>query len=152
MTMGLTARTIGFYLGAAALLAGQAVGAAERVAGPVDHVRDADTIVVQGVPVRFNGVDAAERGTRRGQEARDWMLDAVRGREVRCDLNGERTHDRWVGTCFIEVDGDWTDLGGLVIAAGLALDCPRYSGGRYARLETARARLVQSRASYCYPR
>ncbi len=150
--MGSTATMIGFYLVAACLPIGAAVVAAERVSGPVDHVRDADTIIVQGVPVRFNGVDGAERGTRRGEAARDWMLDAVRGREVRCELNGERTHDRWVGVCFIEVDGAWTDLGGLVIAAGLALDCPRYSDGRYAALETARARLVQSRASYCYPR
>lgn len=152
MKMGSAARIIGFCLVAACLPIGAAVAAAERVFGPVDHVRDADTIVVQGVPVRFNGVDAAERGTRRGEAARNWMLDVVRGREVLCELNGERSHDRWVGICFIEVDGAWTDLGGLVIAAGLALDCPRYSDGRYAALETARARLVQSRASYCYPR
>jgi endonuclease YncB( thermonuclease family) len=143
---------IGFCLVAAGLPVAGPVAAAERIAGPVDHVRDGDTIVVQGVPVRFNGVDAAEGGTRRGEAARAWMVDAVRGRDVSCELNGERSHDRWIGICFIEVDGEWTDLGGLVIAAGLALDCPRYSGGRYAALETARARLVQSRASYCYPR
>lgn len=76
------------------LLVGEAV-AGDRVLGPVDRVRDENTNIVAGVPVRFNGLDAAEGGTRRSQDARDWMVQAVRGRDVLCELNGERTHDRW---------------------------------------------------------
>ena len=53
MTMGSTARMIGFCLAAAGLPMANAVAAAERVFGPVDHVRDGDTIVVQGVAVRL---------------------------------------------------------------------------------------------------
>ncbi len=109
------------------------------------QVRDADTIVVNGTPVRLNGVDAPELGTRAGQDSRRWMVNFLKGKHVTCDLNGERTHDRWVGVCFAEGE----DIGAAVIAAGYALDCARYSGGRYAHLETPAAKSRLTRARYC---
>ncbi|WP_254055678.1 thermonuclease family protein [Ruegeria sp. EL01] len=109
------------------------------------HVRDADTIVVDGTPVRLNGVDAPELDTRSGQDAKRWMVNFLRGKSVSCDLNGERTHDRWVGVCY--ADGE--DVGAAVIAAGHALDCRRYSGGRYRHLETPAAKSRLKRAKYC---
>ncbi len=109
------------------------------------HVRDADTIVVNGTPVRLNGVDAPELGTRSGQDAKRWMVNYLRGKSISCDLSGERTYDRWVGVCF--ADGE--DVGAAVIAAGHALDCARYSGGRYRHLETPAAKSRLRRASYC---
>ena len=108
-------------------------------------VRDADTIVVSGTPVRLNGVDAPEIGTRAGRDARRWMVNFLSGRSIECDLNGERTYDRWVGVCY--ADGE--DIGAALIAAGHALDCRRYSGGRYAHLETPAARSRLRRANYC---
>ncbi|WP_170545316.1 thermonuclease family protein [Ruegeria arenilitoris] len=109
------------------------------------HVRDADTIVVDGTPVRLNGVDAPELDTRSGQDAKRWMVNYLRGKSISCELNGERTYDRWVGVCF--ADGE--DVGAAVIAAGHALDCSRYSGGRYKNLETRSARSRLKRAKYC---
>ena len=109
------------------------------------QVRDADTIVVSGTPVRLNGVDAPELGTRAGRDARRWMVNYLSGRSIECDLNGERTHDRWVGVCY--ADGE--DIGAALIAAGHALDCRRYSDGRYAHLETPAARSRLRRAGYC---
>lgn len=109
------------------------------------QVRDADTIVVSGTPVRLNGVDAPELGTRAGQDAKRWMVNYLRGKEISCDLNGERTHDRWVGVCY--ADGE--DIGAAVIRAGHALDCRRYSGGRYRKFETAAAKSRIRRAKYC---
>ncbi|MEL6465675.1 MAG: thermonuclease family protein [Pseudomonadota bacterium] len=109
------------------------------------QIRDADTIVVSGTPVRLNGVDAPELGTSAGRDARRWMVNYLSGRSVECDLNGERTHDRWVGVCY--ADGE--DIGAALIAAGHALDCRRYSGGRYAHLETPAARSRLRRARYC---
>ncbi len=38
------------------------------------NVRDADTIVVDGTPVRLNGIDAPELSTRAGQDGRRWMV------------------------------------------------------------------------------
>lgn len=109
------------------------------------HIRDADTIVVDGTPVRLNGVDAPELGTQSGQAAKRWMVSYLRGKEIACELNGDRTRDRYVGVCF----ADGQDIGAAVIAAGHALDCARYSGGRYRRLETPAARSRLKRARYC---
>ncbi len=119
---------------------------AERsIEGRVTVVRDVDTIVVAGTPVRLNGVDGPETSTRAGREAKAFMQRLVGGKMVTCALNGDRTYDRWVGTCFI--DGE--DIGALAIANGQALDCPRYSGGRYARYETRAARSRLPRSGYC---
>lgn len=107
------------------------------LSGTVTHVRDGDTIEVDGVPVRLNGVSAPERGERYGAEASAFMERLVMGQEVRCQLNGERSYDRVIGRCFI----DGQDIGAAIIEAGLARDCPRYSGGRY----TAEDRAGQER-------
>lgn len=113
------------------------------------YVRDADTIVVAGTPVRLNGVDAPETSTRYGRAAKTFMERLLRGEEVVCDLNGERTYDRWVGTCFILVNGQWSDIGSIIVANGHALDCRRYSDGRYRSLEPAGARSRLPQANYC---
>ncbi|MDP5217134.1 thermonuclease family protein [Ruegeria sp. 2205SS24-7] len=109
------------------------------------QVRDADTIVWDGVPVRFQGVDAPELNTQPGQSAKRWMVNYLRGKAVSCDLTGEKTYDRYVGVCY----ADGQDIGAAVIAAGYALDCRRYSGGRYARFETPAAKSRLKRARYC---
>jgi len=127
-----------------ALLAAPAL--ADRVLeGRVTVVRDVDTIVVAGTPVRLNGLDGPETSTRVGREARAFMTRLVRGETVTCRLNGERTHDRWVGVCYL----DGQDIGAIAVANGHALDCRRYSGGRYRDLETPAARSRIGRAPYC---
>lgn len=119
--------------------------AVQVIEGRVTVVRDVDTIVVAGAPVRLEGVDGPETSTRSGQDARNFMVRLVRGRTVRCELNGERTYDRWVGVCFL----DGRDIGAVAVAKGKALDCPRYSGGRYSDLETSAARSRLPRSGYC---
>lgn len=108
-------------------------------------VRDADTIVVEGKPVRLQGVDAPELNTRSGKDARRWMVSYLAGKSVECQLTGERSYDRWIGVCFAK----GVDIGGAVISAGHALDCRRYSGGRYRHLETPAAKSRIRRAGYC---
>ena len=133
---------------AVALLLTSTIAEAREVRGTA-YVRDADTVVVAGTPVRLNGVDAPETSNRYGREAKSFMERILRGRTVTCDLNGERTYDRWVGTCFIELEGEFVDIGAIVIANGHALDCRRYSGGRYRALEPAGARSRLPQANYC---
>lgn len=126
------------------LLAGPAL--AERtIEGRVTIVRDVDTIVVSGTPVRLNGVDGPETSTTFGRGARAFMDRLVGGRIVTCRLNGEQTYDRWVGTCYL----DGQDIGAIAVANGQALDCQRYSGGRYRELETRAAQSRIRRADYC---
>jgi micrococcal nuclease len=59
------------------------------------------------------------------------MQQLVLGRELRCELDGERTHDRCVGVCYL----DGADISGVMVRGGVARDCPRYSQGRYAEAE-----------------
>lgn len=134
----------GLILAGLLLVAGPA--SAERVIeGRVTVVRDVDTIVVAGTPVRLNGVDGPETSTRAGREARSFMNRFVGGEMVMCRLNGDRTYDRWVGVCFFEGQ----DIGAVAIANGHALDCRRYSGGRSRHPETPAARSRLTRAGYC---
>ena len=61
------------------------------------------------------------------------MLELVAGKAVCCDLNSERNRDRLIGVCYL----DGQDIGASIIAAGLARDCARFSGGRYNAFNTA---------------
>ncbi|WP_372922528.1 thermonuclease family protein [Roseovarius sp.] len=128
----------------AVLISGPAV-ADRMIEGRVTVVRDVDTIVVAGTPVRLNGLDGPETSTRIGREARAFMVQLVRGKTVSCRLNGDRTYDRWVGVCYL----DGRDIAAIAVANGHALDCRRYSGGRYRDLETSAARSRSQRAGYC---
>ena len=115
------------------------------IEGRVTVVRDVDTIIVAGTPVRLNGVDGPEISTHVGREARTFMARLVQGETVSCVLDGTRTYDRWVGVCYL----DGQDIGAFAIANGFALDCRRYSGGRYRNFETTAARSRIQRAGYC---
>lgn len=121
------------------------LAAEPEASGPVTKVRDGDTIVIGDIPVRFDGVSAPELDEAYGRESRQAMIDLVSGKHIRCELTGERTYDRWVGTCFLP---DGTNLSAAIISMGLARDCPRYSGGRYREFETERSRQL-SYPGYC---
>lgn len=113
--------------------------------GVVTKVRDGDTIEVGKVPIRLNGVSAPEMKEQLGPSSKAFMVELLMGKKVRCELNGQKTHDRFVGICF----HDGKDIGEAVIAAGLALDCPRYSKGRYAKFETQEGRQTIALPGYC---
>lgn len=113
------------------LLAFCSAASAETVTGPAQRVSDGDTLTVQGISIRLNGVDAPEMDEPYGRKSRAAMIDIVDGRTLVCELGGV-SYNRRVGVCFI----DGQDIGAILISQGLALDCPRYSGGRYRHLET----------------
>jgi endonuclease YncB( thermonuclease family) len=99
--------------------------------GQVTHVRDGDTIVVGSMPIRLNGLAAPEGDEPGGAAATQAMLELVQGRTLRCELDGERTHDRCVGVCYLNGE----DIAEVMVREGLARDCPRFSAGRYAEAE-----------------
>jgi endonuclease YncB( thermonuclease family) len=99
---------------------------AETLTGKVTKVRDGDTIEVDGTAIRLQGVAAPERREAGGRAARDFMRRLVDGKPVRCVTTSERSWDRQIGICY----RDGEDIGAEIIRAGLARDCPRFSGGR----------------------
>jgi micrococcal nuclease len=110
------------FLGlAAALLAAPRADAAMcprgTLTGQVTYVRDGDTIEAGGLAIRLNGL-AAPEGDEPGGAA---MHQLVLGRELRCELDGERTHDRCAGVCYL----DGADISDVMVRRGLARDCPR---------------------------
>jgi len=84
--------------------------------GRVTHVRDGDTVVVAGVPIRFANVDCAERGTYAGNQATAAMRRLANGQMLHCELEGRRSYDREVGICRLD---DGRDVGGVMVEMGL---------------------------------
>lgn len=130
-------------------LADSTVETGEVILGRVEVI-DGDTVALtmrgMRVKVRLQGVDAPEFDTRAGRAARTALQRIVGNASLRCVLTGIQSYDREVGVCF---GADGRDIGAAIIGAGFALDCPRYSGGRYAALETQAARRRLSPAPYC---
>ena len=116
-----------------------------NLTGPVDYVYDGDTIKVMGFAIRLQGLDAEELNETNGHAAREVMQQIVAGKTVLCQPDGTTSYKRIVARCFI----DGIDIAIPLIAGGWALDCPRYSGGRYASYEPkdARSHLIQK--GYC---
>ena len=100
--------------------------------GTVSHVRDGDTIEVGPIAIRLQGIAAPEGNEPGGNIATDAMRDLVLGKDVRCDLTGDRSYDRVIGVCFLE---DGRDVGEVMVFQGNARDCYRFSRGRYADAE-----------------
>ncbi len=100
--------------------------------GVVSHVRDGDTIELGPIAIRLEGIAAPEGNEPGGAIAADAMRDLVLGEDLRCDLTGDRSHDRVIGVCFLD---DGRDVGEVMVFQGNARDCYRFSRGRYADAE-----------------
>lgn len=110
------------------------------------RIIDGDTMEISSVKIRLNGIAAPERDEPGGSAATNFMRTLTDDETVRCSLNGAKTYDREVGTCWIRA----IDVGAALIADGKARDCPRYSDGRYAALETPISRSLPL-PEYCRP-
>jgi micrococcal nuclease len=117
-------------------------------------MRDGYTIELDGLPIRLNGLAAPEAGEPGASAATRAMVQLVQGQTLRCDLDGERTHDRCVAICYL----NGRDISAQMVRAGVARDCPRFSGGRYAEGEGQAAadgamiRVAYSLPAYCEAR
>ena len=69
--------------------------------GRVTHVRDGDTIELNGLAIRLSALDCPERGTRGGEHANRLAQQFLNTKAV-CELTGAKTYDRLVGYCSIE--------------------------------------------------
>ena len=119
-----------------ALVAFQAIRPSDQLEDVVGKVIDGDTLYVGSVKIRLEGIAAPELDEPLGPEARDFLTTFAHGKRAECDLTGERSFDREVAVCRI----DRRDLGEVMVEAGLARDCPHFSGGRYEAFEVERSK------------
>ena len=80
--------------------------ALDHVEGKVTRIRDGDTIVVAGVPIRFGSLDCAERDTEEGKRASARISELTAGQTLSCALNGRNSFDRKIGSCSLETGED----------------------------------------------
>lgn len=70
------------------------------LAGKVTHVRDGDTIEVNGIPIRLSALNCPEKGTQKGDYATR-LAKQFYGSQAICELTGAKTYGRLVGYCSI---------------------------------------------------
>ena len=103
------------------------------LAGPARPI-DGDTLALGPTRIRLWGIDAPEADTPLGRQATRLMWELLTQGPVRCLDTGGRAHDRIIARCQ---GAAGEDLAEQVVAAGLAVDWPKFSGGHYAPAESA---------------
>ena len=70
------------------------------LSGTVTHVRDGDTIEVNGIAVRLSALDCPENDTQQGRQATK-IAKQFEGSQAMCELTGAKSYDRLVGYCKV---------------------------------------------------
>ena len=111
---------------------------------------DGDTLYFTDRSVRLFGIDAEEMDETNGRAARDTLRSLLRtaGR-VMCVSVGQPSHGRFVGICHTASPNEGLSLNASMVFMGRALDCARYSNGRFASLEPAGVRERLRQKPYC---
>lgn len=107
-------------------------------------VIDGDTIVIDSVHLRLAGIDAPELDHPWGQQAKWALVKLCKGQTVTAKIKPELSYERVVAECFLP---DGRDLAAELVRCGLALDWPKFSGGKYRHLEPRDARRKLWRAN-----
>ena len=101
------------------------------------YVIDGDSIVIQKQQIRLHGIDAPELNHPHGQRAKWALVGMCKGQIVCADIIETDAHGRSVARCFLP---DGRDLSAEMVKLGLAIDWPKFSGGRYTQYEVVDAR------------
>ncbi|SDJ29358.1 thermonuclease family protein [Aliiruegeria lutimaris] len=106
------------------------------------YVARGDTLVISGTPIRLHGIERPQNSRKEAETARQQMQRIIEGSFVTCGISDKRIGHQRIGTCT--ANGE--DIAAAMVASGHALDCERFSEGRYRALEPkgARSRLVPS--------
>jgi len=106
------------------------------IEGPA-YVVDGDTIRIKQTQIRLFGVDAPEMNHPFGKKAKWALVGLCKGNVVKAEITDQDIHGRTVAICRL---ADGRDLSAEMVKCGLAIDWPKYSGGRYKSLEVSDAR------------
>nr|WP_254448060.1 thermonuclease family protein [Ruegeria arenilitoris] len=101
------------------------------------YVVDGDTLVIKKTQVRLFGVDAPEMNHPYGKKAKWALVSLCKGQKIRAEVTDQDTHGRTVAKCYLE---DGRDLSAEMVKLGLAIDWPKFSGGKYRSMEKPDAR------------
>lgn len=102
------------------------------------HVVDGDTIFIGDTSIRLFGIDAPELDHPYGNNAKWALINLCRGHIIQAVIEqGDLTYDRTVATCYLP---DGRDLSAEMVKLGMAVDWPKYSGGRYRSFEVPNIR------------
>ncbi|WP_137701456.1 thermonuclease family protein [Marimonas lutisalis] len=108
-----------------------------RVLTGAAYVTDGDTIKIKKTQIRLFGIDAPELNHPYGKKAK-WALHGLcKGQTIRAEITDVDNHGRTVARCYLP---DGRDLSAEMVKQGLAIDWPKFSGGKYLNLETDDAR------------
>ena len=120
-----------------------------KVCAIIGHalIVDGDTLKIEGRSIRLQGIDAPELREPYGRESKTELTAIIDAHEVSCWPDGTRSYKRIVATCFLI--GTAVDIGAEMVRRGRALDCPRYSKGRYRALEPSDVRTKLQQKPYC---
>lgn len=70
------------------------------LSGTITHVRDGDTVEVDGVAIRLAALNCPENKTQKGRYATR-VAKQFEGSKMICELTGAKTYDRLVGYCSV---------------------------------------------------
>lgn len=129
------------------LLASLPAVAQSEISGTA-HVVDGNTIQVATdsgtIQVRLQGIASPENPQPGGTEATAFLEQYAEGEPVRCTLDGSTFQKHEIGICYVA----GRDIAAALIRAGLARDCPAFSGGIYWPIERPEAQKL-SLPDYC---
>lgn len=105
---------------------------------------DGDTIIIDKQRIRLAGIDAPELDNSWGQRSKRALVQMCKGQTITAQILPELSCDRLVAVCYLP---DGSDLAAEPVRCGLALDWPKFSGGKYRHLEPIDARRKLWRAA-----
>ncbi|WGW03427.1 thermonuclease family protein [Tropicibacter oceani] len=109
----------------------------KRVLTGAAYVTDGDTITIKKTQIRLFGIDAPELNHPYGKKSK-WALQKLcKGHVIHAEITDEDEYGRTVAHCYLP---DGRDLSAEMVKQGLAIDWPKFSGGKYKSMETLDAR------------
>lgn len=109
----------------------------KRIIKGAVYITDGDTIKIGKTQIRLFGVDAPELNHPYGKKAK-WALHSLcKGQIVQARITSIDEYGRTVAHCTLP---DGRDLSAEMVKLGLAIDWPKFSGGKYKAIETPDAR------------
>ncbi len=70
------------------------------LSGTVTHIRDGDTVEIDGIAIRLAALNCPENKTQKGRYATR-VAKQFEGSKMICELTGAKTYDRLVGYCSV---------------------------------------------------